>query len=236
MSGRVGAIKTFSVGFAEKKRRLDYARLVAKRLTTDHNEIVVNSARMSLPYRASLARRRASAHSAQARCIFGLTRRQTRQGGVNGKGVTKCSQDTMLPKNVYNRVWRTLSHWCLRTPNSIERSIQKLPNGSVVKRKLTRTFLCLSPDIESLYFDNFGVFRRGVQPNLLTLSAQDRIGAIEPYAGVQALLEQSDASTLLNQLLYADTKRNLSELYKADQNDLAASVEPGSSPFSNLSN
>ena len=65
-----------------------------------------------------------------------------------------------------------------------------------------------------------------MQRDLLTHEARERIGPLDPYAGVRALLEQTDADTLLNQLLYADTKTYLHELLmKQDQMSMAASIE-----------
>src|SRR4029079_14290993 len=47
---------------------------------------------------------------------------------------------------------------------------------SRVRAKLSRTFLSLAPDIESIYFDNFAVFPRSNQHLLLTRDTIDRIG------------------------------------------------------------
>jgi asparagine synthase (glutamine-hydrolysing) len=84
----------------------------------------------------------------------------------------------------------------------------------------------LQPDIESIYFDNFSVFSRSMQNDLLTPDARARAGAIDPYAGVRSLLEQTDARSPLDRLLYADIKTYLHELLmKQDQMSMAASIE-----------
>src|SRR5687767_8437658 len=82
-------------------------------------------------------------------------------------------------------------------------------------------------DIESIYFDNFAVFSRSLQGQLLRREAVDRIaGGIDPYAGVRELLGHTDAQSLLDRLLYADIKTYLHELLmKQDQMSMAASVE-----------
>jgi asparagine synthase (glutamine-hydrolysing) len=108
----------------------------------------------------------------------------------------------------------------------VSTSIGVLPPGLKAKQKLMRTFLCVSPDIESIYFDNFAVFPRGMQLDLLTEDAKERIGSLNPYVDVTRYLEQTDADTLLNRLLYADIKTYLHELLmKQDQMSMAASIE-----------
>jgi asparagine synthase (glutamine-hydrolysing) len=104
--------------------------------------------------------------------------------------------------------------------------IESMSLSSPIRHKLTRTFLCLPPDIESLYFDNFGVFGRRLQQQLLMPETQDRIGSLDPYKTVRAYVSQTDADTLLNKLLYVDTKTYLHELLmKQDQMSMAASIE-----------
>jgi asparagine synthase (glutamine-hydrolysing) len=117
----------------------------------------------------------------------------------------------------------------LTTPGlrrAVRRGIESFPVAGGVKRKLSRTFLCLPSTLESLYFDNFSVFRRDMQARLLSSTAREAIGPLEPYSGIRSLLADSDADTLLNQLLYADTKTYLHELLmKQDQMSMAASIE-----------
>ena len=51
--------------------------------------------------------------------------------------------------------------------NAVRNRIEGLPTGSRVRQKLLRTFLSLQPDIESIYFDNFSVFARSLQNELV---------------------------------------------------------------------
>jgi asparagine synthase (glutamine-hydrolysing) len=61
---------------------------------------------------------------------------------------------------------------------------------------------------------------------LLTRETIERMGGIDPYAGVREVLKQTDAQSLLDRLLYADIKTYLHELLmKQDQMSMAASVE-----------
>jgi asparagine synthase (glutamine-hydrolysing) len=95
-----------------------------------------------------------------------------------------------------------------------------------VRQKLSRTFLAIPPEIESLYFDNFAVFSKAQQLSLLTASAQEHVGGVDPYKHLRGYLDDTDASSLLNQLLYVDTKTYLQELLmKQDQMSMAASIE-----------
>ena len=65
-----------------------------------------------------------------------------------------------------------------------------------------------------------------MQQQLLTRDTIDRIGGIDPYAGVRRVLSETDAQSLLDRLLYADIKTYLHELLmKQDQMSMAASVE-----------
>ncbi len=233
MSGMVDEpIKTFSVGFAEREaNELEYARLVATKFKTDHHEIIVSPEDFfaALP-KLVWHEDEPLAHPASVPLYF-VSRLASQHVKVvlTGEG-----SDEMLAgyyryrKTIYNLSFGARYH---RLTNEtlrrlISRQIESLSSGSSVRRKLTRTFLCLSPDIESLYFDNFGVFRFAMQRELLTPDARERIGPLDPYAGVRALLKQSDADSLLNQLLYADTKTYLHELLmKQDQMSMAASIE-----------
>jgi len=130
-------------------------------------------------------------------------------------------------KTIYNL---SLGHRyeSLTTPsmrNVVQRTIEKMPVGGV-KQKLGRTFLCRPSDLESLYFDNFSVFRRDMQARLLSAETRELVGSADPYSGIRSLLADSDADSLLNQLLYADTKTYLHELLmKQDQMSMAASIE-----------
>ena len=65
-----------------------------------------------------------------------------------------------------------------------------------------------------------------MQPELLSPETRARSGAIDPYAGVRRVLEDTDAESLLDRLLYADIKTYLHELLmKQDQMSMAASIE-----------
>jgi asparagine synthase (glutamine-hydrolysing) len=235
MSGMVDEpVKTFSVAFAEREaNELEYARLVARSFKTDHHEVVVSPEQFfaALP-QLVWHEDEPLAHPSSVALYF-VSRLAARHVKVvlTGEG-----SDEMLAgyaryrKTIYNLALGARYHsW---TPESlrnlVNRAVERLPARSAVRQKLSRTFLCLAPDIETIYFDNFAVFSRDAQRQLLTPDTKERIGAdaLDPYADARSRIEQTDADTLLNRLLYADTKTYLHELLmKQDQMSMAASIE-----------
>jgi asparagine synthase (glutamine-hydrolysing) len=233
MSGMVNEpIKTFSVAFAEREaNELEYARLVAGKFKTDHHEIVVSPEDFFASLPTLLWHEdEPLAHPSSIALNF-VSRLAAKHVKVvlTGEG----SDELMAGygryrKTVYNLAlgarYHKLTGESLR--RMVERGVKTLPVKSKVRHKLTRTFLCITPDIESIYFDNFAVFSRSMQQELLTPEAKERVGALEPYRAVGEYLKRTDAGTLLNQLLYVDMKTYLHELLmKQDQMSMAASIE-----------
>lgn len=225
-------IKTFSVAFAERDaNELEYARLVAKEFRTDHHEVVVSPEEYfnALP-RLIWHEDEPLAHPASVPLYFvSLLAARHVKVVLTGEG-----SDEMLAgyyryrTTIYNlsfgNRYQRLTTRSLRS--AVRRTVEHMPVARRLKQKLGRTFLCLPPDLESLYFDNFAVFRREMQAQLLSDAARELVGDFDPYAGARSLLEDCDADTLLNQLLYADTKTYLHELLmKQDQMSMAASIE-----------
>jgi asparagine synthase (glutamine-hydrolysing) len=225
-------IKTFSVAFAEREaNELEYARIVARAFKTDHHEIVVSPDDFfkALP-RLVWHEDEPLAHPSSVALYFvSHLASQKVKVVLTGEG-----SDELLAG--YGRYRKTIFNLALgvRYENlttagirkTIKAGIAGMPAGSKVKQKLLRTFLTLSPNIESIYFDNFAVFPRTMQNELLTAEARAQVGVIDPYAGVRAVLQQTDASSLLDRLLYADIKTYLHELLmKQDQMSMATSVE-----------
>src|SRR5215204_517764 len=233
MSGMVEEpVKTFSVAFAEREaNELEYARIVARAFKTDHHEVLVSPEEFfaALP-RLVWHEDEPLAHPSSVALNF-VSRLAARHVKVvlTGEG-----SDELLAgygryrKTVYNLAlgarYHRLAPAALR--RAVGRGVESLPAGSKVRQKLSRTFLCLTPDIETIYFDNFSVFSRSMQTRLLTPEAKERTGHADPYRAVAAYLERTDAETLLGRLLYADVKTYLHELLmKQDQMSMAASIE-----------
>jgi asparagine synthase (glutamine-hydrolysing) len=225
-------IKTFSVGFAERNaNELEYARLVANTFKTNHHEVIVTPEMFfeALPHLV-WHEDEPLAHLASVPLYFvSILAAQHVKVVLTGEG-----SDELLAgyyryrTTVYNqslgKKYQRLTTSAIR--NLVKKSVQSLPEGSTGKRKLVRTFLCLTPDLETIYFDNFAVFPRNMQEHLLTADVKAQIGTNDPYQAVRKLLENTDGVSLLNRLLYADTKTYLHELLmKQDQMSMAASIE-----------
>lgn len=225
-------IKTFSVAFKEREgNELEYARIVANAFRTEHHEIVVTpdeffSALPKLIWHED----EPIAHLASIPLYFVSTLAAKHVKVVlTGEG-----SDEMLAgyaryrKTVYNlalgaRYQKLLPQALTR---QIRNGLEQMSAASKVRQKLSRTFLALDADIENLYFDNFSVFTRRQQLGLFTDSALEQIGYFDPYSSVKQYLDETDASSVLNQLLYVDTKTYLQELLmKQDQMSMAASIE-----------
>ena len=232
MSGMVNEpIKTFSVAFAEREaNELAYARIVAEAYKTNHHEVVVSPEEFfnMLP-RLVWHEDEPLAHPSSVALYFvSLLASQHVKVVLTGEG----SDELLAGYGRYRKTILNLSlgkHYRTLTPSvvrgAVRSGIQGLPT-SKVRQKLLRSFLGVAPDIESIYFDNFAVFPLAMQGDLLSKETLERIGGIDPYAGVRAALEQTDADSLLDRLLYADIKTYLHELLmKQDQMSMATSVE-----------
>jgi asparagine synthase (glutamine-hydrolysing) len=224
-------IKTFSVAFAEREaNELHYARLVADRYRTDHHEIVVSpeeffDALPSLVWHED----EPLAHPSSVALNF-----VSRLAGEHVKVVLtgEGSDETLAG---YNRYRATILQLAVGTRYEalapaplralVRRAVGALPAGHL-RQRLGRTILTRAADLDTLYFENFAVFGRADQRALLTPAARERVGAIDPYAAYHDALARTDARSLLDRLLYADTKTYLHELLmKQDQMSMAASIE-----------
>jgi asparagine synthase (glutamine-hydrolysing) len=233
MSGMVSEpIKTFSVAFAEREaNELEYARLVADAYKTNHHEIVVSPEQFfdALP-RLVWHEDEPLAHPSSVALYFvSHLARQHVKVVLTGEG-----SDELLAG--YGRYRRTIWNLALGqqykkfTPavarDTIRKQIERMLPGGRVRQKLMRTFLVLSPELESIYFDNFAVFPVPMQQRMFTRETNERIGSVDPYVELRRLLERTKDLSLLDGLLYADIKTYLHELLmKQDQMSMATSVE-----------
>ena len=225
-------IKTFSVAFAEREaNELEYARMVSQAFKTDHHEIIVSpeqffQALPALVYQED----EPIAHPSSVPLYFvSKLARDHVKVVLTGEG-----SDELLAgydkyrKTVYNlamgRAYHSFTPALLR--RAIERAILAMKGSGRARQKLTRTFFCLPPEIDSIYFDNFSVFSRARQAELFTPHARERMIDSDPYRMSLDRIGKSDAGALLDQLLDADLKTYLHELLmKQDQMSMAASIE-----------
>ena len=224
-------IKTFSVAFAEREaNELEYARLVANAYKTNHHEIVVSPEQFfaALP-RLVWHEDEPLAHPSSVALYF-VSKLASEHVKVvlTGEG-----SDELLAG--YGRYRRTMWNLAMGrgynkfSPpfprDTIRKQIERMPGGRL-RQKLMRTFLVLSPELESIYFDNFAVFPSPMQQNMFTPETRERIPAIDPYVELRRLLERTKDLSLLDGLLYADIKTYLHELLmKQDQMSMATSIE-----------
>ena len=224
-------IKTFSVAFKEREaNELEYARLVARAYHTDHHEVVVSPEEFfgALPDLIWHEDEPLAHPSSVALFFVSRLAAQHVKVVLTGEG----SDELMAG---YARYRKTILNLAVgeRYHRMVPAGVRDLIRGQIagmsaskLRAKLSRTFLNLAPDIESIYFDNFAVFPRSNQNQLLTRETLDRTGGVDPYAGVRRVLSETDAQSLLDRLLYADIKTYLHELLmKQDQMSMAASLE-----------
>jgi asparagine synthase (glutamine-hydrolysing) len=225
-------IKTFSVAFAEREaNELSYARMVSDRYATDHHEVVVSPQDFfgALP-RLVWHEDEPIAHPSSIALNF-VSRLAAERVKVvlTGEG----SDETLAGYNRY-RVTIFNSRFGSRyeslAPRALRRAVRDgidaLPVATGLRRKLERTFLYLPSDLDTIYFDNFAVFGRSRQHEVLAPAMRERLDGIDPYAAHHAALGRTTARSLLNRLLYADSKTYLHELLmKQDQMSMAASIE-----------
>ncbi len=233
MSGLVKEpIKTFSVAFAEREaNELTYARLVSKHYATDHREVVVSpqdfwQALPSLVWHED----EPLAHPSSIALNF-VSRLAAEHVKVvlTGEG----SDETLAGYNRY-RVTVYNAEYGKRYERAVPAGLRSavsamiggLPASSRLRQKAERTFLTRGADLDDLYFDNFAVFGRDAQTALLSSKLQAAVERVDPYAAYHRALSTTDATSLLDKLLYTDTKTYLHELLmKQDQMSMAASIE-----------
>ena len=231
MSKMVDApVKTFSVGFKEREaNEFEYARIVSKAFQTEHHEITITPEQFfaELPNMIWQEDEPLGFDSSVPLYFVSKLAQKHVKVVLTGEG-----SDEIL--GGYGRYQKTLSlleygeKYESLTPKFLR---QVVKNGvatlpSAFNNKLKRTFLTRSADIENLYFDNFAIFNKSLQENLLSAETKARIAEENPYLYQNRWLAKTDATDLLDKLLYADTKTYLHELLmKQDQMSMAASIE-----------
>jgi asparagine synthase (glutamine-hydrolysing) len=225
-------IRTFSVAFTEREaNELEYARLVATAYRTEHRETVVSPAEFfaELP-RLVWHEDEPIAHPSSIALYF-VSRLAAQHVKVvlTGEG----SDETLAGYNryrvtEYNARLGALYQRCVPrfARRGLRRALEALPALSGLRQRASRTFLMRGANLDELYFDNFAVFGRAAQRQLLSSALRAQLSAVDPYAAYHSALSRVDGKPLLSQLLYADVKTYLHELLmKQDQMSMAASIE-----------
>ena len=233
MSGMVDEpIKTFSVAFAEREaNELEYARIVAEAYKTNHHEIVVSPEEFfdALP-RLVWHEDEPLAHPSSVALYF-VSRLASQHVKVvlTGEG-----SDELLAG--YGRYRKTILNLALGkryrslTPSVVRGAVRKRNQGTARRSECDRSSCELSSVSRLTSKASTSTTSRCSRSRCKAICFQtqtlERIGGIDPYAGVRAALEQTDADSLLDRLLYADIKTYLHELLmKQDQMSMATSIE-----------
>ncbi len=225
-------IKTFSVAFEEREaNELEYARMAARAFKTDHHEIVVSPQEFFDALPAMVYQEDEPIAHPSSIPLYFVSKLAAEHVKVvlTGEG----SDELLAGYDKYRKTIYNLAigrAYNFTVPSPLRRLVKKtIENGNgsfAVRQKLARTFLCVPSDIESIYFDNFSVFSRRRQQSLFTPETRARMTESDPYKTSLALMGESDAKTMLDQLLAADMKTYLHELLmKQDQMSMAASIE-----------
>jgi asparagine synthase (glutamine-hydrolysing) len=220
------------VAFAEREaNELEYARLVAAAYRTEHRETVVSPTEFfaELP-RLVWHEDEPIAHPSSVALYF-VSRLAARHVKVvlTGEG----SDETLAGYNryrvtEYNARLGAMYRRCVprSARHGLRRALEALPATSRLRQRAARTFLMRGADLDELYFDNFAVFGRAAQRELLSPELRAQLAPVDPYAAYHRALAHVCGKPLLSQLLYADVKTYLHELLmKQDQMSMAASIE-----------
>jgi len=221
-------VKTFAVGYRETEySELDYARRVARRIGTQHQEVVIGmedffNALPNLIWHEDEPITWPSSVS-----LYFVSRLASQQVKVvlTGEG----SDEMFAGYSRYhfyavNRRWAgvyRLLPEALRRRIRAEIAVSPLLSGGL-RRKLQHSFLGRGESLESLYLDNFySAFSHADQIRWL-----NRPDGLEPYRSYLRHFESRPEASLLSRMLYADQKTYLVELLmKQDQMSMATSIE-----------
>jgi len=219
-------IKTFSVGFPEREgNELHYARLAARSIRSDHHEVVITGEDFfrELPRLIWHEDEPIAFPSSVPLYFVSALAREHVKVVLTGEG----SDELFCGYNRYRvTAWnqRLGSAYHRVVPGfareAVSRAIAALPWPA--RRYLGRTFLTLSPDPRSLFFENFAFFAERARQRILidaTLRARD------PFDELLRCYNESSGG-ILDRMTHTDLQTYLVELLmKQDQMSMAASVE-----------
>ena len=231
MSGIVDdPVKTFSVGFRDREaNELEFARLVSRRFKTDHYEVMITPEQFFEELPKLIWHEDEPLGFSSSVPLYFVSKLASDHVKVvlTGEG----SDETLAGYGRYRKavslldLGKAYEYIAPASFRSAVRSAVSALPGSLNK-KPSRTFLSRTADIESLFSDNFSVFSKAYQDKLLSDETKARIDERNPYRHHDRLLSEGDTKTVLDKLLYLDTKTYLHELLmKQDQMSMAASIE-----------
>jgi len=220
-------IQTFAVGFAEREaNELEYARLVAKWIGSEHREVVVSPSEYfdALPHLVWHEDEPIAFSSSIPLYFVARLARDHVKVVLTGEG----ADELFLGYNRYRAtLWNARlgrPYWAL-VPRTARRGVRHLVHALPrrARRFAGRSFMALEPGIRDLFLENFAVFGEPLQRQLLR--RPELVDARDPYA--EALRAYGAAGGgMLDRMSQADVQTYLVELLmKQDQMSMAASIE-----------
>jgi asparagine synthase (glutamine-hydrolysing) len=224
-------IKTFSVAFrVPEANELSYARTVAQAFGTDHHEVLIDPQQFidALPHLV-WHEDEPIAHSASVPLYFvsQLAQRHVKVV-LTGEGADELLGGYYRYRTTrFNLQAAQLYHrWSGAGSRRFVQGFLSRVAPAKLQRKLTRTFLWREPTIDSIYFDNFSVFSRERQADLLAPELRSEVSIDNAFASMRGYFDAYPEASLLQRMLYSDLKTYLHELLmKQDQMSMAASIE-----------
>jgi asparagine synthase (glutamine-hydrolysing) len=223
-----GRVKTYAVGYREEAfSELDYARQVARRIGTEHREVVVSAEDFFNALPKLIWHEDEPITWPSSVSLYFVSRLASEQVKVvlTGEGSDEMFAGYSRYRfHMLNKRWMDFYRLLpARSRRFVASSIADSRFLSATqRRKLQHSFLGRGENIESLYLDNFySAFPQSEQPGLLA-DAGSAAGTYDSFLGYW----NDGGLTPLAQMLYADQKTYLVELLmKQDQMSMATSIE-----------
>jgi asparagine synthase (glutamine-hydrolysing) len=216
--------KTFSVGFPEREgNELHYARLAARAIGSEHHEVIVTPEDFfrTLPRLVWHEDEPIAFTSSVPLYFVSALAREHVKVVLTGEGADElfCGYNRYRVTAWNQRLGKAYSRVVPRfAREGVSRTIEALPRQA--RRYLGRTFLALSSDPRSVFFENFSIFNERTQHDLLPQGNRR-----DPFAELLRYYEEAPGG-ILDRMTHTDLQSYLVELLmKQDQMSMAASVE-----------
>lgn len=220
-------IKTFSVGPPGREgNELNYARLAAQSIRSEHHEVVVTPEDFfaELPRLVWHEDEPIAFPSSVPLYFVSALAREHVKVVLTGEGADELFGG-------YNRY--RVTAWNQRLGEAYSRVVPRFARSTVssmiaalpwrARRYLGRTFLALSPDPRSIFFENFAVFGERTREEMLR--DEPILRSRDPFSELMRYYERAGGG-VLDRMTHTDMQSYLVELLmKQDQMSMAASVE-----------